>query len=773
MRRWWILAIVAVVIAIAIVWFGVYSVGEHPHRAIEPTAASTSSPGHRGSSAGVGSVRHLAGRVMLDGKPAAATVRVATDDDGFDARAEAGADGHFALDVPAGNYWLRAFSAGVIGPGQHVDVRDGDRTDIVLVVHACTRELVGRVTDSSGGAPIDGAQIDGMVATNKAGQFALCDMNAQTEITAVAAGFASAVRHLMPGQIDVDFALVPEAALSGTVIGPDRAPIADARVRVMPSLRTNRGLMRTRNVGAGATTDDTGAFSFHGLGAGAYDVVAVAHGFVLDAALTVNVALTTAPIVIALRPADTIRGVAHSAGKPIANAELTWMPDAGGIAETTTHADGSFEFADVRFGKGTFASRHYQPVRNITTGPAPLQLELAPALEIRGRVVHAGAPVAGAEITGMGPNAISGDDGSFVWQVIAPGPATLVAQSEVLGGFSAPKTIEVTDHSVDGVELDIAFSASVSGIVVDQAGAPIARAAIKLDNNDMNDEGTATTHDDGTFRVAMLSGGRGSYAVTVTVDGHALPPIGPAVTIAVPDATSAITGMRVAVTLVHAKLAGHVVDDRGAAIPDASIESRGIAARSDADGAFSIDVAAARSYKLRVAGPPGMTATVDVAPDTDARIVLHDPGSVNVTCESGEVELYTASSTTFEHVACGATVADVPAGEVTAVTRDDALGQAIVQSGKTVELAVGKHATRDVAVRVTRASAPVPGATCLANYSMGDFFAGDTPRGETDATGSVVLTIAALKSRVWCEGPTSSASVVVDPSADRATIALP
>jgi hypothetical protein len=763
------MGIVAVALALAL--FGVYSIGAHPRRVAEPSSASTPSLDHR-SGVVVPVVRHVAGRVMLDGKPAAATVLVATADASFATRTDAGADGHFAVDVPVGTYWLRAFSAGAIGPGVQVDVRDGDRSDVVLVVHACTRELVGRVTDSSGGAPIAGAQIDGMVVTNKAGQFTLCDMNEQTEITAVAAGFASAVRHLMPGQVDVDFALVPEAALSGTVIGPDRAPITGAVVRVMPSLRTNRSLMRTRNVGAAATTDDTGAFSFHSLGAGTYDVAAVAHGFVLDVPLTVNVGLATAPIVIALRPADTVRGVARSAGKAVANAELTWIPDVGQLAETTTRADGSFELADTHFGRGMFASRHYKPARNITTGPAPLQLELEPALEIRGRVVHAGAPVAGAEITGAGPRAISGDDGSFVLEVIAPGKVDLIAQSELLGGFSAPKSFEVTDRSIDGVELDIAFSASVSGTVVDQAGAAIARATIKLENNDMNDVGTATTHDDGTFRVAMLSGGRGSYAATVTIDGHALAPIGPAATIAVPDASSAIAGVRVAVTLVHAKLAGHVVDDRGAPVPDAAIEARGIEARSDADGAFSIDVVDTKPYKFHVAGPPGMTAIVDAMPNTDVRVVLHDPGSVHVACTSGDVTLYTAASTLFEHVACGATVADVPVGDVTAAA-GSALGQAIARSGQTVELALGSHPTRNVSVHVTHGATAAVGATCIANYGPGDFFAGEPPYGQTDATGTVVLAIAALRCTVWCELGDATATTLVDAAADHATLDVP
>jgi hypothetical protein len=773
-RRWWIAVGIA---AIAVVAFRHHA----PIRARggdDRPSPMPNAPSNLRRGGGATIVRHITGRVVFDGKPIAATV-LATGD-GPAMRAGAAADGRFALDVVPGIYWARAFTAGVIGPSVEVDVRDADRGDVVLVVHVCTRQLVGRVTDSSGGAPIAGAQIDGGTAlTNPAGQFVLCDMNDQTDIVAEAAGFASAVRHLMPGQTDVDFALMPEASLSGIVVGPDRAPVPDAVVHVAPSMRVNRSLMRTRNVGGTATTDSSGAFAFHGLGAGTYDATAAADGLVLAAPVTVDVTATTSQLVLAMRAADTIRGIARSAGKPVANVAITWLPDGDASRETTTRADGSFEIADTHFGHGMFAAPHYKTLRDVTTGPKLVELDLQPALEVRGRVVHGGAPVAGAEITGAGPSACSGEDGGFVVEALFPGTLQLLARSEALGGFSSPKAVTIVEgRSVDGVELDIAFTASVAGTLVDQAGAPIAHATVELDNDDVGDMGTATTRDDGSFKIAMLGGGRGSYLATVKLDNHVLAPIGGAATVAVPDATSAITGIRLAVTLVRGKLAGHVVDDRGAPIPDASIETRGLATRSDADGAFSLDVVGGKPYKVRVAGPPGMAAVVDAMPNADLRIVLHDPGSVHVTCASpsapvGDITLYTATSTLFDHLACGATANDMPPGSVTGIATSGAMGQATVQPGHVAELQIARQPTRDVTVRVTAGSAAVGDATCWPDYSPGDFMGADNTRGTTDAAGTVVLAMAALRSRVWCWSPEAGmANATVEASADRVDVDL-
>ena len=217
-------------------------------------------------------------------------------------------------------------------------------------------------------------------------------------------------------------------------------------------------------------------------------------------------------------------------------------------------------------------------------------------------------------------------------------------------------------QSIDGVDLEISFVASVSGTVVDQAGVPIARATIELENAELGDVGTATSHDDGTFHATMMSGGKGMYAAKVTVAGHELPPIGTAVSVAVPGAQSAITGVRIAVTLDRTKLAGRVIDDRGAPVPDASIEARGLTTRSDSEGRFSLEVVDRGTYRLHVAGPAGMRAIVDVVAATGLKIVLHDPGRVHVTCDdqADPVQLYTSAGTTFSNVACGSTATDVP-----------------------------------------------------------------------------------------------------------------
>lgn len=74
-------------------------------------------------------------------------------------------NGRFVLAV----YVLRARAPGVVGKSVHVDLRDADRNDVVFAMTVCTRDLVGTVTDSSGGAPIEGARIfGGPVTTDKA-----------------------------------------------------------------------------------------------------------------------------------------------------------------------------------------------------------------------------------------------------------------------------------------------------------------------------------------------------------------------------------------------------------------------------------------------------------------------------------------------------------------------------------------------------------------------------------------------------------------------------
>ena len=317
-------------------------------------------------------------------------------------------------------YVLRARAPGVVGKSVQVDLRDADRNDVVLAMTVCTRDLAGTVTDSSGGAPIEGARIfGGLVTTDKAGRFALCDMNKQTEIEVKADGFASVVRHLMPDEHDVDFALAPEAVVSGTVVGADRVPIGGASVNLMPSMRSNRDITRLRNLGGFATSDGSGRFTVHGLGIGAYDVGARAPGYVLAAPMTATVAMSTSDLVVTMRPADTIRGAARApGGRPVANARINWMADDGGMAESTTRGDGSFEIADTRFGRGAFAVDRFQPVRNIVVDKQPVKLELTPSMEIRGRVLHDGAPVStmprcprpGAPVT-------SDDNGRFVFQV--------------------------------------------------------------------------------------------------------------------------------------------------------------------------------------------------------------------------------------------------------------------------------------------------------------------------------------------------------------------
>ncbi|HSD87090.1 MAG TPA: carboxypeptidase regulatory-like domain-containing protein, partial [Kofleriaceae bacterium] len=730
--------------------------------------------------------RHLSGTVVQDGRGLRATVRAFPDGGGATPAVEVQTDddGKFAFTVAAAEYWLVASAPGVARGRTRIDAREADRSNIAIMLHGCTRDLAGTITDSSGGAPIEAARIDGgWAVTDKDGRFRICDDNEQTEITAEADGFASESRHLMPGDTNVDFALTPEAPVSGIVVGPDRVPIADVRVRLNPAMHT---ASETRNAGGLATSGSDGQFVMHGLGAGTYEVWVRAPGFVLAQPVSVTLKIADNPqLVIPLRVADVVRGVTRVDGKPLAKAQITWMPEHGQMAVSTTQDDGTFEIRNTTYGRGMFAFEHHEPVRDVLVGPLPVTLDLRQAMEIRGHVMHDGAPVAGAEVSGAGIPTTSDETGAFTVQVVAAGTYPLTAVSELVGGFSADTPVLVKEGQVvEGVVLDIAFEASISGVVVDQSGAPIARAKVTMTNHTLGDYGDAITRGDGTFRAAKLSGGRGLYEATVTLDGRELAPVGgPRRTITVPGARSAITGERLAVMLRRSTIAGQVVDEAGAAVPDAVIESRGLRARSDADGRFTLSVIDGGTYYLQVIGPPGMQAFVsDVAPGTrDLRVVLRPAGSVHVTCPGAaadaNIDVFTAGNTIEHAVVCGSTVNHVVAGLVTGRSRDGAIvAQAIVQPGRTSELVMQAPERRDVRVTVVHDGAPVANAPCYADYAPASYQATDDRPLRTSTSGVVTLKMDRLRGRVVCVAPSpltwSPGRASVEPTATDVTVEL-
>jgi len=88
------------------------------------------------------------------------------------------------------------------------------------------------------------------------------------------------------------------AAITGTVIGPDGAPVANARVALF---RPIPQMVAVREVDgehqpvplAGSTTDQDGRFSLQSIAAGLVDIHVVAEGFAPADAIVANPSATT------------------------------------------------------------------------------------------------------------------------------------------------------------------------------------------------------------------------------------------------------------------------------------------------------------------------------------------------------------------------------------------------------------------------------------------------------------------------------------------------
>ncbi|MER7665328.1 MFS transporter [Streptomyces sp. NPDC096193] len=190
-------------------------------------------------------------------------------------------DGRYALDAPgAGSYVLIA-SADAFQP-QASTVVVGDEPVAFDILLSGTSGLAGIVRAADGGLPVEGAMVIvtdvrgdvlGTGKTTAQGDFAFAELVPGAVTVAVnATGFrplALPVEIGGQGVTRVEAVLQAGALVRGTVRGgPDRRPLADARVTLVDA---------AGNVAATSTTGDDGAYAFADLDAGEYTVIATGY----------------------------------------------------------------------------------------------------------------------------------------------------------------------------------------------------------------------------------------------------------------------------------------------------------------------------------------------------------------------------------------------------------------------------------------------------------------------------------------------------------------
>ena len=406
------------------------------------------------------------------------------------------------------------------------------------------------------------------------------------------------MRRLLPFLLAVS-AFPLAASITGTVIGPDGAPVAKARVQafqaetpIMTYKRLTAGAARTSV--ASSTTDDHGAFNLEA-GNGVVELAIDADGF---APVDMLVPADEQGLSIPLSKAKMIEGIVTAAGKPLPGAMIV-IANGYLVRELgKSDAAGKYRVPDLVDEVGPMFVMHRD------FAPAA-KFDLEPGVAIRGKVVDEhDQPVPNATVTSELVLVTTDAEGNFV---IAHGRigASLYARSEQgLGGATARSGANV---------IHLKPALKISGIVRDDSKNPVAGMPVVAVNRD--GVAGAITDAKGAF-VLSVSPGKHSLSVQTGpfFDGENIETTA--------GSTRDLTVKRLA------SIDGTVRDDDGKPVAGASVsftpvqerEFAVMSMRSNRDG---VPTDAAGRFRLRVAaGTKGRLSARKAAMPTAGTDVL-------------------------------------------------------------------------------------------------------------------------------------------------------
>lgn len=332
--------------------------------------------------------------------------------------------------------------------------------------------------------------------------------------------------------------------LVGTVLDPDRRPVAGAEVSAR---ETGRSGLATRST---TVSDDAGRFVLRDLRGGARVAVLADHPEFLAA----RVEPVTVPsdeadggsgdeVTIVLERGTSVLGrVTDEAGRPVARAGVAIFAQGGGgsarggQSTASTDEQGDFALHHVPGGPATLQvshrdyPRHSEPVQLLPPHLGPTQVDIVlrgADGSLRGQIRdERGEPVAAAMVLLPGDgilrsaSAHTDAEGGFQVVNVDAGLREVVVHHAAFASYRTE--IEVDSNS--WLDVELRSGVSVSGRVVDGNGDPVAGA--RIDTTPIGEAGQATREGavsaaDGSFTVERLVPGR--YLLGARVAGYYAP----------------------------------------------------------------------------------------------------------------------------------------------------------------------------------------------------------------------------------------------------------